>query len=87
MSSHFEFQTTQSHRLSDDGVSDYSNVEHPSSDRSTYTPGVEDLHWLGSQVLSYKLARDIFSRHPNQATTQDLDVSPYTSNILTLPSR
>jgi hypothetical protein len=77
MSSHFEFQTTQSHRLSDDGISDYSNVDYPISDRITRTPEVENLYWLGSQVLSYKLARAIVARPPIQATTHDLDVSQY----------
>lgn len=75
MSSPFEFDATQSHHLSDDGVSDDSNFEHLSSESTGNASDQELFYWLGKHVLAFRLAQNVARHSIASATQDDLEVS------------
>ncbi|KAL1581919.1 hypothetical protein WHR41_09405 [Cladosporium halotolerans] len=72
MSSPFEYEVTRSHHPSDDGLSDDSNFEHLSSERTANTANQENLYWLGKRVLDSRLARHVVIHSAATATPDDL---------------
>jgi len=70
----FEFQTTGSFHLSDDGLSDDSNFEHLSSEHIAQVSEEQNLYWLGRLVLASRLARTVVRLSTANATSDDLDM-------------